>query len=152
MRCTDPGHTYYVPNLEAEGEQKIVFIKRSSKMVKHAEEYPGSNTQELIRVLIDRTKYLYDVGPCEETGNAIEWLRMALYEYEARAWRRKIQKLNREANPEAITGDLDVFRSSYSDVPFTSVAIEHLPTGPDGHIIIKTDMNEVLHACNNTER
>jgi hypothetical protein len=128
-----------VPNLESPGEQPIVFIKRSSRMIQHPKEHAGTNTQELIRVLIDRSQYLYDVGPCEETGNAIEWLRMALYEYEARAWRRKQQRLNKQAAPRAETEKVNAHRDGYRDVPFTSCGIEKLPVGPDGHIIVGRD-------------
>jgi hypothetical protein len=140
MKVLDPGHLYEVPNLEAEGTQQIRFIKRNSDMVQRDEEYAGTNTQEVIRVLIDRTKYLNTVGYCEETANAVSWLQMALYEYEARAWRRKQQKLNKRAKPQAETDGLNAYRDAYRDVPFTSVGIEDLPTGPDGHVIVDPDV------------
>lgn len=137
MKVLDRGHSYTVPNLESEGDQPLVFIKRSSRMVKHDIEYPGTNTQEVMRVLIDRTKYLHSVGPCEETGNAIDWLRLALYEYEVRAWRRKQQKLNRQADPKAETEKLNAHRDAYSDVPFSPSNIEDYPVSlRDGHIIL----------------
>ena len=137
MKVLDPGHLYEVPNLEAKGKQRIRFMKRNSDMVQRDEEYAGTNTQEVIRVLIDRTKFLNEVGYSEETANAVDWLRMALYEYEARAWRRKQQKLNKRAQPQAKTDGLTAHRDAYRDVPFTSNGIEHLPTGPDGHVIVK---------------
>lgn len=140
--CEDDGHLYLVPNQEGPGWQTIRFLKRSSKMIQHPEEWPGIVTQDLIRVAIARTEYLYEVGPCEETANTLHWLKMALYEYEARAWRRKQQKLNREANPEAATGDVAAHREYYEDVPFTPDSLLDLPIGEDGHVIVKSISKE----------
>lgn len=139
IEVLDPGHKYRITNLEADGTQTWRFIKRSSKMIRHDREYAGSNTQDVIRMLIDRTEYLNDVGPSEESQNAITWLRMALYEYEARAWRRKKQKLNKMQRAQAEVADLNVHRDAYKDIPFTvdgmdGVALEDLPVGRDGHI------------------
>lgn len=137
MIVLDPGHKYFVPNLESSGGQSIRFIKRSSGMIHYDREHPGTNTQEVIRVLIDRTEYLHGVGPCDETANAIHWLKMALYEYEARAWRRKQQKLNKQEEPQAETDRVTVWRDVYRDVPFTPENILDLPVGPDGHVIVE---------------
>lgn len=136
MKVLDPGHVYEVPNLEAPGEQQIVFIKRSSRMVKHPNERPGTNTQEVIRVLIDRTEYLNDIGSCDETADAIYYLRMALWCYEARAYRRKQQNLNKQASAQAEMGSVVATRDGWDDIPFSEYEIEARPTGPDGHIIL----------------
>ena len=137
MRILEPGHKYALANLESEGEQVLTFIRRSSDMVDYGDgEHAGTNTQEAIRAVIDRSKYLHTIGPCEETANAIDWGRMMLYEYEARAWRRKQQKLNKRAAPQAETDRVNAYRDGYRDVPFTSAEIELRPTGPDGHIIV----------------
>lgn len=137
MEVLDPGHLYRVPNLEAAGCQVIRFIKRSSAMIQHPKEHSGVNTQEVIRVLIDRTDYLYDVGPCEETADAAYYLRMALWCYEARAYRRKQQKLNKAAPTRAEPGDVNATRDGFDDIPFNEQHIEQRPTGPDGHIILE---------------
>lgn len=136
MKVIDPGHFYKVPNLEAPGEQEIQFIKRSSKMITHPDEYAGTNTQEVIRVVLDRTKYLNSIGPCVESEDAIWYLRMALYSYEARAYRRKQQKLNREAGAEGEVGNVNATRDGFDDIPFNEYEIELRPTGPDGHIVL----------------
>lgn len=137
MKIIDPGHIYWVDNLEAPGVQRLKFCKRSSKMVRHANEHPGTNTQEVIRVLIDRTKYLDGIGTCPETQNALYHLRMALYEYEARAYWRKQEKLNKGAQAQTETeGDMDARREGYQNVPFSWQHIEDYPTGPDGHILV----------------
>lgn len=135
MRVLDPGHKYEIPNLEHEGCQRLVFIKRSSGMIQHKDEYPGSNTQEIIRVLIDRSIYLNSIQPCAETEDAISFLRLALYSYEVRAYRRKQEKLNKQAGKHVDEGKLSAHRTQFVDVPFTSDEIEKLPTGPDGHLI-----------------
>jgi hypothetical protein len=106
-------------------------------MVSHPLEWSGINTQELIRVLIDRTEYLNALGPCEESENAIYWLTMALYEYEARAWRRKQQKLNKRADAQADVDRVNSTREFYRDVPFTPQEILDMRVGPDGHVIIE---------------
>jgi hypothetical protein len=157
MRVIDPGHIYWVPNLESParpmwmqrfacwlapklvwlfGGQVVVFIKRSSDMIEHDREFPGSNTQEMIRVAIDRTKYLNGVGYCVESEDAIYYGRMMLWSYEARAWRRKQQRLNRKAPAEAELGSPNADRQSWDDVPFSEHCIEDMGTGPDGHIIV----------------
>jgi hypothetical protein len=46
--------------------------------------------------MIKRTRYLNSVLPCSETQNAVRWLQNTIWEYEARAFRRKIQDLNRQ--------------------------------------------------------
>jgi len=106
-------------------------------MIHHPLEWSGVNTQELIRVLIDRTEYLYDVGPCDETANAVHWLTMALYEYEARAWRRKQQKLNKRAGAQADVDRVNITREFYRDVPFTPQEVLGMKVGSDGHVIVE---------------
>lgn len=141
MKVIVPGHLYEVPYLEHPGKGKLLvrFLRRSSEMVQYPYDWPGVNTQELLRVLIDRTQFLYQVGPCEETANAISWLQMALYEYEARAWRRKQQRLNKQANPQAETDRVNSTREYYRDVPFTPFEVLTMDVGPDGHVIVPED-------------
>ena len=55
-----------------------------------------TTTQEVLRALIDRTEYLDNVIHCTETQDAIWHLRMALFCYEARAYRRKQEGKNRQ--------------------------------------------------------
>lgn len=130
MKVIEPGHIYELPNLEHSGTQQLTFIKRSSGAVDYGDqEHPGTNTQSVLRALIDRTLFLDDVLTAVETQDAAYYLRMALYTYEARAWRRKQQKLNREA------GVNDPGEERYTDVPFSEQDIEQRPVGHDGHII-----------------
>lgn len=137
MEVLDPGHTYaldkfYEFKMSPFNFVELQFLKRNSGSKKHDGEYPGTNSQEVIRALIDRTKYLNDVLPCNESGDILYHLRMALYMYEVRAYRRKVEKVNRKApdhNDELTRG-----HGENRDIPFTEYEIELLPTGPDGHI------------------
>lgn len=135
MNVIEPGHVYELPNLEHPGTQLLTFIKRSSAAINYANtEHPGTNVQSVIRALIDRSQFLNDIIPCDETQNAVYHLRMALFEYEARAWRRKQEKLNKEAGQHT-EQSMNAHRDGYDDVPFSEFEIELLPVGPDGHVI-----------------
>ena len=149
MKVIEPGHVYEVMNLEHPGTQLLTFVKRSSKAIDYGNtEHPGTNSQEVMRVVIDvleglveRTLFLDDVIPCDETPtaatrleNAIQEVCGAFYEYEARAWRRKQEKLNKEAGKHS-EQDVNAHRDGYNDVPFTEHNIHLLPVGPDGHVI-----------------
>jgi len=100
MKVIDPGHIYAVENVGATGEQHIQFVRRRDdrgEPLLESERIPGILTQELLRVAIDRTLYLYAEAPCDEDTEIVEHLRAALTLYESRAARRKIEKL---AKPE----------------------------------------------------
>lgn len=134
MKVVDPGHIYELDHLCSEGKETLTFIKRSGGAIQYEEEYPGTNTQEVIRCLIDRTIYLNDVLPCEETEDAVYFLRMALKRYEDRAYRRKQEKLNRK-QPKHQDG-YSRGHGEQRDIPFSEYRIEERPVGEDGHIII----------------
>lgn len=130
MKTLEPGHVYELPNLEHPGSQRLTFVKRSSAAIDYGdEEHPGTNTQEVLRALIERTLYLNDVLPAAETLDAVYYLRMALFCYEARAWRRKQQKVNKGS-------EVNEYVERYDDVPFNEQDIEQRPVGADGHIIL----------------
>jgi hypothetical protein len=128
MRTIDPGHIYDLSQQGTHEKQRLTFLKRSTGCVTHPNEHPGVLTQEVIRCLIDRSVYLNDLLPCEETQRAIEALQEALYWYEARAYRRKEDGVNKLEHHHGI-------RVSRADIPFSALNIEKLPTGDDGHII-----------------
>lgn len=57
MKVVQPGHIYEVDPLGSGEVQRIVFCRRSSAMVDYGDgEHPGTNTQELLRVIIDLAK------------------------------------------------------------------------------------------------
>lgn len=135
MRVIDPGHIYECNQLGG-GTQVITFVKRSSDAVFYEIEWVGLQTQEVLRALIDRTKFLNTILPCSETDEALYHLRMALYWYEVRAYRRKKEKVNRTKSPHRDVPS-DYLRGEYpGDIPFTEVDIEYREIGEDGHIII----------------
>ena len=135
MKVIEPGHVYELPNLEHPGNQILTFIKRSSKAIDYGDtEHPGTNTQSVCRALIERTFYLDSIIPAPENMNVIYFLRMVIYEYEARAYLRKQQKLNKESGAHT-EQDTNTHRDGYN-VPFSEYEIEKLPLGEDGHILI----------------
>ncbi len=135
MKVIDPGHIYELRQLGDEATQELVFIKRSGGAVHYEKEWPGLQTQEVLRALIDRTKYLYQVLPCRETEEALRHLRMALYWYEARALRRKRSKTNRTTNAHDDEDTPEMHIEYPRDIPFTVTEIELRETGEDGHIV-----------------
>jgi hypothetical protein len=136
MKVISPGHVYTIKNL-GKGSQRIKFVKRSGGAVKYRREWPGLQTQEVLRVVIDRTKYLDSILSCTETQDALWHLRMALYQYEVRAWRRKQEKVNRKQPAHDDTIKPHPWREHPHDVPFNEQNIELRPIGSDGHIIVK---------------
>lgn len=90
----DPGHVYELAALDGELKQTVVFVKR----FRGEENHPGTTNQELLRVLIDRVKFLHDEKPWPLNNQIIGHLRMALVLHEARALIRKAEKT--EISPE----------------------------------------------------
>lgn len=100
MKVIGPGHLYELSNVDGPGFQTIRFVCRRDErgeLLPGEIRSPGILTQELLRVAIDRTLYLYAEAPCDEDTEIIEHLRAALCLYESRAARRMIEKL---AKPE----------------------------------------------------
>jgi hypothetical protein len=101
MRVIEPGHIYALHSVDGADEQTVRFVKRRDELgelLDGTRRTPGILTQELLRVAIDRTLYLYAEAPCDEDTAILEHLRAALTLYESRAARRTIEKL---AKPES---------------------------------------------------
>lgn len=154
MKVVEAGHVYQLDHVAAPGHETLTFIRRSSAAIVHPFDHAGTNTQEVLRALIDRSVFLNNVIPCSETEDAIEYLRMALACYEARAMRRKRQKLNGHA-PQHEEG-----RERYDDVPFVSghidpwwsTGIETLPVDPrDGHVKGHDDVDSLEQGLRSRE-
>ena len=89
MEVLDLGHLYELPNFDGKGSQMLRFMKREgSGYPFNAGHYPGTNCQEVIRALIDRTKYLDTQISAPENDVIIAGLRSALLAFELRAARR----------------------------------------------------------------
>ena len=134
MIVLDEGHIYELSQLNTSEKFKLIFVKRSSKTVHHKKEWGGLQTQEVLRALIDRTKFLNSLIPCVETRDAIYHLRQALFLYEVRAHMRKIQDKNRMGEHDDSTSPRR-HRNPEFPVWFKSTCIENYPIGEDGHVI-----------------
>jgi len=138
MKVIDPGHKYELWQLGTINPTYLTFVKRSGGAIQYKDEWPGLQTQEVLRAVIDRSKYLNDIIPCAETEDAIYYARMALFMYEVRAYRRKQEELNRkQPKHDDSTSPKTWRRNPFADVPFSEHEIELRPIGPDGHIIIE---------------
>jgi hypothetical protein len=94
MEVIDPGHTYILNCLDAE-EDKIkplgilIFVKREGEgypgNVGHR---PGTTTQEVLRALIDRTKYVDNQIHDDRNDQVLYHLRSAIFQLEMRAAER----------------------------------------------------------------
>lgn len=100
MRIIDPGHKYEVNYLDGNDNiDTITFVKRGHPGKNH----PGTTNQELLRVLIDRIKFLNTEIPWRGNEEILFYLRKALILHECRALERKIEK--RQLFPEMIITD-----------------------------------------------
>lgn len=98
MQILDPGHVYKLDALDGETHvaNTVIFVKR----FRGADNHPGTTNQELLRVLIDRVKFLDGEKPWPLNEQIIHHLRMALVLHEARALIRKVEKV--EITPESL--------------------------------------------------
>lgn len=125
MRILEDGHQYALRHLESDGEETLTFCKRSGGPVEYDDDHPGTTTQEVLRALIQRTRFVDDILQSDENLHVLLHLRKALFHLEARAWRRKQQKINRK---DIVEDDMAV--------PFDAVNIEHRKTcNLCGHIL-----------------
>ena len=80
--CLDAGHAYMVT-----GGQMIKFIKRVDGQLINE----GTTNEELLQVLIDRTKFLDNKFPCKENAQAIVKMEEALMWFNERTSKRIAQ-------------------------------------------------------------
>lgn len=122
MKVLEVGHVYQ-PEVRLIGERNpnvnpahpsITFINKQP-----GQEHDGTTTQEVIRILIDRTRHCANCMPHPNNERIVYYLRMALVLHEARALERKTEK-----------GD---------------IAPEYLQTGNDGHFMLQD--GEVPHGA-----
>lgn len=91
MIVLDPGHQFLLDILDGYGSQRLTFVKRDQPPEKYPGNdghYPGTNCQEVLRVLLSRLRYLQGQDAACENGRVIDHLERALYELEARAHRK----------------------------------------------------------------
>ena len=91
MKVIKPGHRYIIDELDApDGAPEtsmIQFVDRG-----HGRNEQGTTCQELLRVLIDRVKFLESELHWERNKEIIFHLRKALLLFEVRALERKLEK------------------------------------------------------------
>lgn len=95
MRIIEPGHVYEVENVDGDGVQRIEFVRRrgdDAELLPERLRREGILSQELLRVLIDRTLYLGAEAAWHENIEILTSLRKALQVYEARAAAATIYK------------------------------------------------------------
>ena len=100
MKILDAGHSYLVDGYDGGKPQYITFMKRTGKGFPFNDDvkYGGTNCQEVLRVLIDRTEYLMKQKPCAETEAIIGLLKTSLLLFETRAARKHGLELNLDYN------------------------------------------------------
>lgn len=102
MRINDPGHDYELESYDGYLYVPLRFMKREGPAYPgNVGKAAGTNCQEVIRVLIDRVKYLDNQVPCQENKTIVANLRSALIAFENRAIRRHGLKV-RDLWPDAI--------------------------------------------------
>lgn len=128
MKILDPGHSYEMATLDDELDRfwPILFVKREG------ENYPGNeghhagvNCQELLRVCIDRIKYLDNQIPDLHNRTVLGLLRGAIFELEERACDRHGYHMPFDFTAEAV----DVIE----DMPVCKTC---------GHIICKNEKHD----------
>jgi len=96
MEVLDEGHRYRVANMEdPNGSQEIKFINKEKEedSYKLRTVYDGTTNEELMKVLINRMKYLNCKFPCIENGETIHHLQVALNFQNSRTRDRKKRKV-----------------------------------------------------------
>ncbi|UGY15148.1 hypothetical protein HAP48_0042590 [Bradyrhizobium septentrionale] len=87
MEVVEKGHLYAVDGYDGAPQSLIQFMKRVGEGYPGNEGRPhgGTNSQEVLRVLIDRVKYLNGQVPSRHNSLILSALRVALIKFELRA-------------------------------------------------------------------
>lgn len=134
----DEGHIYAARQPDGSVDE-LRFVKRSGGAIRYPTEWPGVQTQEVLRALIAHTDCLQCDGPDGSLAAVADSIREALYRYELRAWRRKQERANRTELAHDDTERPHPWRKEPDGAPFSSRNIESRPVGADGHIIIQEE-------------
>jgi hypothetical protein len=87
MKVIEPGHIYQLQHLDGSGAGLLTFVNREA-----GTQHEGTQTQEVLRVLIDRTQHCDHCLRWDGNDKIIYHLRMAIALHEARALERKVEK------------------------------------------------------------
>ena len=116
MKVLDPGHRYLLAHLDGVGETSLVFVKRvGEKYPGNTGAHEGTTMQEVLRALIDRSKFVDAQESSTWNAQVLGSLRRALWALECRAAAKR--------------GEADRFADA------TAAEIESLPTcATCGHV------------------
>lgn len=93
MRVLDPGHRYALGTLDGEVYVGLQFVNRVGPgFPGNIRAHPGTTTQEVLRALIDRARYVNAQIPCWQTGVSVVLMRLIIWLYEHRAAKRHGRK------------------------------------------------------------
>jgi len=87
MKVIQAGHTYRLNHLDGTNSQELQFVNRG-----HGCNKEGTNNQEVLRVLIDRVKFLELEKSWHGNERIIHHLRMALVLHESRHLERLVER------------------------------------------------------------
>lgn len=86
MEIIDAGHVYKPEIYDGYNTETVVFMKREGvDYPGNIGHYAGTNCQELLRILIDRIKYLQNQIPCWQNSLSVKLLRIVIWLFEIRA-------------------------------------------------------------------
>lgn len=91
MKIIDPGHAYELDILDGDRRfpETLIFVKREGENYPgNVGHHPGTNLQEVLRVLIDRVKYLDTQIANRRNQTVLYCLRSSIFELEMRAAER----------------------------------------------------------------
>ena len=84
MRCVDAGHTYILDSMEGTVSQTIQFIDKKQVDGQFKTIKVGTTNEDVLRMLIDRMKWLNNLCGCRENSICITKLEESLMWLEKR--------------------------------------------------------------------
>lgn len=94
------GHIYELQHIDGPSFETLTFVNREE-----GTKHPGTQTQEVIRALIDRTRHCDNCLRWEGNDRIIQHLRMALVLHEVRALERKVEMGKLEPERVKVSSD-----------------------------------------------
>jgi hypothetical protein len=134
MKIIEAGHIYELNSIDASNgikNQTLIFVNREP-----GAEHPGTQTQEVLRALIDRTMHCDNCLRWSGNDEIIYHLRMALVLHEARALLRKTEKgiiQPENVNTNSADGHFSIVHHAFSD---DSIQYDRKPK-PDSPVVPK---------------
>jgi hypothetical protein len=103
MQVVEPGHVYKLASFDGGEDEGVIltFVNREE-----GTEHAGTQTQEVLRALIERTQHCDACLRWEKNDDIVYHLRMALVLHESRALERQVEKglLKPEIEPVGANG------------------------------------------------